>query len=249
MLERDWRSYRNRGVVFLGVDYNDLGSDARRFVSAHGLTFPMLEDGSGNVTQGSYGVSQVPETYVLNRQGRVVAHLPGRSRIPVSRASSSGDREGRGVKLRLVAVAAAALVFAAPAAACAHPRTSLGFLEGQVMCPTCHTTLDMSDSAAAQQIRMFIAKKIAACWTAQQIETALVAELRPGDPRRAVAQGVRPARVVAADRGRARRRGRPRVRRLALEPGQGAEEPDEPADSGLDEETEQKIDDLLAGFD
>ncbi len=77
VLERDWRSYRNRGVVFLGVDYNDLGSDARRFVSAHGLTFPMLEDGSGNVTQGSYGVSQVPETYVLNRQGRVVAHLPG----------------------------------------------------------------------------------------------------------------------------------------------------------------------------
>jgi cytochrome c biogenesis protein CcmG, thiol:disulfide interchange protein DsbE len=77
VLERDWASYRNRGVVFLGVDYHDLSSDARRFVSAHKLTFPMLEDGSGNVTQGSYGVSQVPETYVLNRQGKVVAHLAG----------------------------------------------------------------------------------------------------------------------------------------------------------------------------
>jgi len=77
VLERDWTSYRNRGVVFLGVDFHDLNSDARRFVSAHELTFPMLEDGSGNVTQGSYGVSQVPETYVLNRQGRVVAHLAG----------------------------------------------------------------------------------------------------------------------------------------------------------------------------
>jgi cytochrome c biogenesis protein CcmG/thiol:disulfide interchange protein DsbE len=76
VLERDWTSYRNRGVVFLGVDYHDLASDARRFVSAHALTFPMVEDGSGKVT-GTYGISQVPETYVLNRQGRVVAHLAG----------------------------------------------------------------------------------------------------------------------------------------------------------------------------
>jgi cytochrome c biogenesis protein CcmG, thiol:disulfide interchange protein DsbE len=76
VLERDWTSYHNRGVVFLGVDYHDLPSDARRFVSAHALTFPMLEDGSGNVTS-RYGINQVPETYVLNRQGRVVAHLAG----------------------------------------------------------------------------------------------------------------------------------------------------------------------------
>ena len=77
VLERDWTSDRSRGVVFLGVDYHDLGSDARRFVSAHSLTFPMLEDGSGNVTTGSYDVSQVPETYVVNRRGMVVAHFAG----------------------------------------------------------------------------------------------------------------------------------------------------------------------------
>jgi cytochrome c biogenesis protein CcmG/thiol:disulfide interchange protein DsbE len=76
VLERDWASYRDRGVVFLGVDYHDLASDARRFVSTHALTFPMLEDGSGKVT-GDYGISQVPETYVLNRQGRVMLHLAG----------------------------------------------------------------------------------------------------------------------------------------------------------------------------
>ena len=76
VLQRDWTSYRGRGVVFLGVDYHDLAFDARRFVSAHGLTFTMLQDGSGNVTS-RYGISQVPETYVLNRQGRVVAHLAG----------------------------------------------------------------------------------------------------------------------------------------------------------------------------
>jgi cytochrome c biogenesis protein CcmG/thiol:disulfide interchange protein DsbE len=86
VLETDWTSYRSRGVVFLGVDYHDLASDARRFVSAHALTFPMLEDGSGRVT-GTYGISQVPETYVLNRQGRVVAHLAG----PITDPSFAGE--------------------------------------------------------------------------------------------------------------------------------------------------------------
>lgn len=85
VLERDWTRYRGK-VVFLGVDYHDLASDARRFVSAHGLTFPMLQDGSGSVT-GSYGISQVPETYVLDRQGRIVAHLAG----PVTQGSYAGE--------------------------------------------------------------------------------------------------------------------------------------------------------------
>ena len=85
-LERDWNSDRSRGVVFLGVDYHDLDSDARRFVRFHALTFPMLEDGSGNVTS-RYGISQVPETYVLDRQGRVVAHLRG----PITDPAFAGE--------------------------------------------------------------------------------------------------------------------------------------------------------------
>jgi cytochrome c biogenesis protein CcmG/thiol:disulfide interchange protein DsbE len=63
-------------VIFLGVDYDDAIGDARRFVAAHGLSFQMLEDGSGSVTH-TYGISQVPETYVLDREGKVVAHLAG----------------------------------------------------------------------------------------------------------------------------------------------------------------------------
>jgi cytochrome c-type biogenesis protein CcmH/NrfF len=79
------------------------------------------------------------------------------------------------VILRLAAVALAALALAGPAAAaCAHPRTSLTFLEGQIMCPTCHTTLDQSDSAVALRIEAQIRRRIAQCWTAQQIEAELV---------------------------------------------------------------------------
>jgi cytochrome c-type biogenesis protein CcmH len=82
--------------------------------------------------------------------------------------------------VRLLAVVAAALVLAAPAAACTHPRTSLPFLEGQIMCPTCHTTLDQSDAPAAQRIKRYIAQRIDQCATAKQIESDLVANFGAG---------------------------------------------------------------------
>jgi cytochrome c-type biogenesis protein CcmH/NrfF len=81
---------------------------------------------------------------------------------------------------RLAAVVGAALVLAGPAAACAHPKTSLAFLEGQVMCPTCHTTLDQSDSAAAQRIEHFIQVRIDQCASAREIKSELVANFGAG---------------------------------------------------------------------
>ena len=148
---------------------------------------------------------------------------------------------------RLLAVVVAALVLAGPAAACAHPRTSLSSLEGRVMCPTCHTTLDQSDSPAAQQIKAFIAQKIAACWTAQEIETALVKNY--GQAILAAPShkgfdllawwlpivGVLAGALVLAFGVWRWSRGRD----------------DEPpaAASGLDDDTERKIDELLADLD
>jgi cytochrome c-type biogenesis protein CcmH len=85
------------------------------------------------------------------------------------------------VILRVGAVVALALAFAGPAAAaCAHPRTSLSYLEGQVMCPTCHTTLDQSDSSAARRIEAFIQTRIDQCATADQIKSELVANFGEG---------------------------------------------------------------------
>lgn len=151
--------------------------------------------------------------------------------------------------LRIAAVVVAALVLAAPAAACAHPHTSLAYLEGQVMCPTCHTTLDMSDSAAAVQIKSFISKRIAQCATAQQIKSELVANYGQGIlaapshkgfdllawwlPVAGVLGG---GLVLGIGVWRWSRR-------------QRYDAPGEPAGSGLDEETERRLDDLLARFD
>jgi cytochrome c-type biogenesis protein CcmH/NrfF len=150
--------------------------------------------------------------------------------------------------VRFLAVVAAALMLAGPAAACAHPRTSLPYLEGQVMCPICHTTLDQSDSAAARQIEAFIAQKIAACWTAERIESALVAHYGPQILAAPTHRGfdllawwlpiagvLAGAIVLAIGVWRWSRRREP--------------EPEEPTESGLDEETERRLDDLLARFD
>jgi uncharacterized Zn finger protein (UPF0148 family) len=55
--------------------------------------------------------------------------------------------------LAVVGVVGAALVLSASAfGACTKPKTSLAKLEGEVMCPTCHTTLDQSNSLAARRI-------------------------------------------------------------------------------------------------
>jgi|ERR1022692_4813391 cytochrome c biogenesis protein CcmG/thiol:disulfide interchange protein DsbE len=76
-LETAYRRYRSQGVVFLGVDYNDVSSDARTFLSHHGVTYTTLEDGSGMVGD-RYGLSGVPETYFVDRQGKLVGfHIAG----------------------------------------------------------------------------------------------------------------------------------------------------------------------------
>jgi cytochrome c biogenesis protein CcmG/thiol:disulfide interchange protein DsbE len=77
MLERAWQQYRSRGVVFVGVDYHDVTSDARTFLAHHGITYPTVQDGSGAVGD-RYGLTGVPETYFIDRSGRLVgAHVVG----------------------------------------------------------------------------------------------------------------------------------------------------------------------------
>jgi cytochrome c-type biogenesis protein CcmH len=77
----------------------------------------------------------------------------------------------------LVAVALL-LALAAPAAASDRHPTQ-GELEGEVICPTCHTTIDQSDSPIALRMKSFIAQRIAAGDTRTQIEDKLIATFGP----------------------------------------------------------------------
>ena len=42
VLEAASRQYRSQGAVFVGIDYQDATPDARRFVKAHGITYPVV---------------------------------------------------------------------------------------------------------------------------------------------------------------------------------------------------------------
>lgn len=75
-LERVWRENRDRGVVVVGLAAKDFRRDARAFAERFQLTFPLVYDGPGD-TLGGLGVTGFPETFVLDREGRVVDVLTG----------------------------------------------------------------------------------------------------------------------------------------------------------------------------
>ena len=66
-------------VVVLGVDVNDFQGDARGFMRKYGLTYPVVHDNK-NVTTPKYGLTGLPETFFLDRRGRIVEHVPGEVR-------------------------------------------------------------------------------------------------------------------------------------------------------------------------
>ncbi len=75
-LEEVWRANRDRGVVVVGLDAKDFRADARRFAKRFALTFPLAYDGPGDAIDG-YGVTGFPETFVIDREGRVVRAFAG----------------------------------------------------------------------------------------------------------------------------------------------------------------------------
>jgi cytochrome c-type biogenesis protein CcmH len=84
--------------------------------------------------------------------------------------------------IRAALLAAAALALLAPAAVAQQcPRTTLGDIEDEVMCPICGTPLGLaSEAPQAQQQRAFIEDQIADCRSKEEIKRALVAQFGEG---------------------------------------------------------------------
>jgi cytochrome c-type biogenesis protein CcmH len=78
--------------------------------------------------------------------------------------------------VRSIALLVLLALLVVPAARADERHPTLTELEGEVMCPVCGTTLDQSESPAAQQIKRLIAARIAAGDTKSQIKARLVSE-------------------------------------------------------------------------
>jgi cytochrome c-type biogenesis protein CcmH len=79
---------------------------------------------------------------------------------------------------RSVALALAALAFAAPAAA-TEERPSAAELESELVCPVCEATLDTSNAPVALRMKAFIRRRIEAGDSKSEIKAALVDQFGP----------------------------------------------------------------------
>jgi cytochrome c biogenesis protein CcmG, thiol:disulfide interchange protein DsbE len=75
-LERRWQAARAEGVLFLGLDMQDLSGDARDFLREFRVSYPNVRDRGDDVAR-EWGVTGLPETFFISRRGRVVGHVIG----------------------------------------------------------------------------------------------------------------------------------------------------------------------------
>lgn len=76
VLERGWQRAREQGVLFVGLNQQDVSDDARDFIAEFGLTFAHVRDPT-NETSRHWGVGGIPETFFIDARGRIVGHVVG----------------------------------------------------------------------------------------------------------------------------------------------------------------------------
>lgn len=87
-LEETWRDYQGQGVQFYGIAYQDADSSAKAFLDEFNVSYPSTVD-TTNRTARDYGVTGVPETFVIDREGKLVQHFLG----PITKAQLAQEIE------------------------------------------------------------------------------------------------------------------------------------------------------------
>jgi cytochrome c biogenesis protein CcmG/thiol:disulfide interchange protein DsbE len=80
--QKTWLQYKDRGVVFLGVDWVDPEPDARAYIKEFGITYLNGPD-LGTAIGPLYRLKGVPETYFVGKDG----NLAGNSLGPIAPGS------------------------------------------------------------------------------------------------------------------------------------------------------------------
>lgn len=76
-MEHLYQHLRDKDFVMLAVSEDEDGAAAvQPFINQMGLTFPILIDSQG-VVPPRYGVTGYPETFVIDRDGKVIHHTIG----------------------------------------------------------------------------------------------------------------------------------------------------------------------------
>jgi cytochrome c biogenesis protein CcmG, thiol:disulfide interchange protein DsbE len=77
MLNRIADEYAGEDVVIVGVNVWDTREAADRFVNDLNITYPVIEDDTATSIAVEYGLTGVPETFVVNPDGEIVTFFRG----------------------------------------------------------------------------------------------------------------------------------------------------------------------------
>lgn len=81
LLEQTWRRYRDRGVVFVGIDYVDTEPKALEYLREFDVTYPNGPDLGSQISR-RYRIQGVPETFFIDRQGNIAPIRVGDLEVP-----------------------------------------------------------------------------------------------------------------------------------------------------------------------
>lgn len=76
ILADGWREHGPRGVLYLGLNMQDVTDDALDFIEEFDVRYPNIRE-PDNATARAYGATGIPETYFVSPSGRVVGHVIG----------------------------------------------------------------------------------------------------------------------------------------------------------------------------
>jgi peroxiredoxin len=76
-LERLHRALSPEGLSVVTVSTDEDEASLRKFVSQRALTIPVLMDPGGRVAAGKYRTTGYPETFLIDREGRILKHVVG----------------------------------------------------------------------------------------------------------------------------------------------------------------------------
>ncbi|MEZ4669860.1 MAG: TlpA disulfide reductase family protein [Anaerolineae bacterium] len=74
ILEALWQKYKEQGVVFIGLAYADFDRASITYLKDNDVTYINGAD-TGSIIADSYGVVGIPETFVIDKSGKISSHM------------------------------------------------------------------------------------------------------------------------------------------------------------------------------
>jgi len=80
------RSYDAQGLLVIGVSMDDQASDVKAFIRKRPTNYPIVM-GDAKMAESFGGVLGLPLSYIIDRQGRIVARYQGEANLPKMEAT------------------------------------------------------------------------------------------------------------------------------------------------------------------